>query len=69
MIMILADAAKRLKKFPATSAEWIEAIKATDIQGITGRLKFDQDGDLMIELDVGVYKGGKLVPEEFELKK
>jgi hypothetical protein len=58
---VIDDAAKRLK-LPATSEQWIAAIKATNTQGITGSLKFDQDGDLLTPLEVGVFRGGKIVP-------
>jgi len=61
MAMIINDAAKRLK-LPATSKQWIEAIKATDIKGITGQLKFDDSGDLLSSSEVGVFKNGKLMP-------
>lgn len=59
MAMMIADAAKKLK-LPAASEQWIDALKSVDIKGITGRLKFDKDGDLDIQLDVGVYKNGRL---------
>jgi len=61
MVMIINDAAKRLK-LPADSNQWLEALRATDIQGITGPLKFDADGDLLTPLEVGVYRQGKLIP-------
>jgi branched-chain amino acid transport system substrate-binding protein len=61
MTQVIDDAAKRLK-LPATSEQWIAAIKATNTQGITGSLKFDQDGDLLTPLEVGVFRGGKIVP-------
>lgn len=61
MALIINAAVKRLK-LPATSEQWIEAIKATDIPGITGQLKFDKDGDLISSSEVGVFKNGKLLP-------
>lgn len=61
MTQVINDASKRLK-LPATSEQWIEAIKATNIQGITGQLKFDQDGDLLTPLEVGVFRAGKIIP-------
>lgn len=61
MAQVINDAAKRLK-LPATSEQWITAIKATNIKGITGSLKFDQDGDLITPLEVGVFRAGKIVP-------
>jgi branched-chain amino acid transport system substrate-binding protein len=65
MALILHDAAKRLK-LPATSPQWIEALRSTNMEGITGPLKFDQDGDLLTPLEVGVYRNGRLVPATAE---
>jgi branched-chain amino acid transport system substrate-binding protein len=61
MVEVINDSSKRLK-LPATSEQWITAIKSTDIQGITGPLKFDQDGDLITPLEVGLFRDGKIVP-------
>ena len=61
MGLVIHDAAKRLQ-LPATSPQWIEAIRATNIQGITGSLKFDSDGTLITPLEVGVFRKGKVVP-------
>ena len=60
MIRIIADAAKRVKP-PATSEEWIKALKETDMEGVTGRLLFDKDGDLEVALRIGVYRNGEIV--------
>jgi branched-chain amino acid transport system substrate-binding protein len=62
MALIIHDAAKRLT-LPATSDQWIQALRATDIPGVTGQLRFDSDGDLITALQVGVYRGGKLVAD------
>jgi branched-chain amino acid transport system substrate-binding protein len=62
MAKIIADAAKRVQQ-PATSEGWIAALRQTDIQGVTGPLKFDKQGDLITPLEVGVYRNGKLVPD------
>lgn len=61
MALIIHDAAKRLK-LPATSTQWIETLRATKIEGITGQLQFDADGDLLTPLEVGVFRDGKLIP-------
>ena len=61
MALIIHDAAKRLK-LPATSKQWIETLRATKIEGITGQLQFDEDGDLLTPLEVGVFRDGKLIP-------
>lgn len=61
MASIIIDAAGRVK-LPATPEQWIQALKSTDIMGITGPLKFDADGDLITPLEVGVFRNGKLIP-------
>ena len=66
MVLVIHDTAKRLK-LPATSEQWIETLRETNIEGITGPLKFDDDGDLQTPLEVGVYRGGKLVPASEEM--
>ncbi|HKY42871.1 MAG TPA: ABC transporter substrate-binding protein [Pyrinomonadaceae bacterium] len=65
MIQIIADSAKRLS-LPATSDQWIKALRETNIEGITGRLVFDQDKDQKLELRVGQYKGGTLILDPSE---
>lgn len=62
MVLVINDAAKRLK-LPATSEQWLDAIKKTDIAGVTGPLRFDDGGDLMTPVEAGVYRGGKLLPD------
>ncbi len=65
MIQIIADSAKRLS-LPATSEQWIKALRETNIDGVTGRLTFDQDKDLKLQLRVGQYKGGSLILDPSE---
>lgn len=65
MVQVINDAAKRVTQ-PATPEQWIEAIKATKIEGITGELSFDQDGDLQTPIEIGVFRNGKLIPEKME---
>lgn len=62
MAMIIEDAAKRVGANP-DSAKWIDALRATNIEGVTGPLKFDDKGDLITPLEVGVFRGGHPVPE------
>lgn len=62
MANIIADASKRVQQ-PATSEDWITALRATNLQGVTGSLKFDKDNDLVTPLEVAVYRNGKLVPD------
>jgi branched-chain amino acid transport system substrate-binding protein len=61
MIFIINDAAKRLT-FPATPQQWIAAIRATNTEGVTGPLRFDEDGSLATPVELGVYRNGKLQP-------
>jgi ABC-type branched-subunit amino acid transport system substrate-binding protein len=62
MTRIIKNAAKRLD-LPAASEEWIQAISETNMQGITGPLRFDERGSLTSPLEVGVYRDGRLVPD------
>lgn len=62
MIGALRAAATSLK-LPATSEQWIEALRAVNTQGITGPIRFDSDGDMVTPLEVGVYRAGKLIPD------
>lgn len=68
MIQILADVAKRIQR-PKTSESIIKAIQDTDLPGITGRLKFDEDGDLDLSLRIGVFRDGKIVVDDSEKTK
>ena len=61
MTSIIHDAAKRLT-LPATSEQWIQTLRETNITGITGPLKFDEQGDLITPLEIGIYHNGKLIP-------
>ena len=63
MIGAVRDAASRLS-LPATSAQWITALRSTNIQGVTGPIRFDENGDLVTPLEVGVYRKGQLVPDD-----
>lgn len=60
MVQIIADSAKRVGQ-PVNSERWIRAMRETNIDGITGRLTFDQDKDLKLQLRIGQYKGGNLL--------
>ena len=63
MVSIIHDTSKRLK-LPATSQQWIEALRATNLEGITGSLSFDKDGDLVTPLEIGVFRNGKIVVDD-----
>ena len=62
MTNIIYDAAKRIGKNP-NGTEMYNAILSTKLAGITGELIFDSDGDLKIDLEIGVYRNGKLIPD------
>lgn len=63
MMLMIDDAAKR-QHLPATSNDWIAALKTTSTQGITGPLRFDSDGSLITPIEFGMYHNGKLVRGE-----
>ena len=62
MIGAISAASKTLQ-LPASSEEWIHALRSVDVDGITGPIRFDSDGDMVTPLEVGVYRGGKLLPD------
>jgi len=59
---IITDAGRRLN-LPASSTDWQRAIAATNIEGITGPLRFDDGGDLRVPLAIAVLRNGKFVPD------
>jgi branched-chain amino acid transport system substrate-binding protein len=61
-ITMIYAAAHRLM-LPASSEQWIRALRATKLDGVTGPLVFDEDGSLVTPVEVGVYKDGALLPE------
>ena len=62
MIQVVGDAARRLR-LPATSPQWIQALQATRIDGVTGPLAFDKNRDLILQLRIGYYDNGVLKPD------
>ncbi|MCB0323269.1 MAG: ABC transporter substrate-binding protein [Bdellovibrionales bacterium] len=60
MARILLDAAERLPEEPSKD-EVIAALHATDIDGVTGPLRFDAAGDLLPNIELGVFRDGRLV--------
>lgn len=56
-------AASKTLTHPATSQQWLDALRTVNTQGITGPIRFDADGDMVTPLEIGVYRGGKLVPD------
>jgi len=65
MIQIIADAKARVAD-PASSEQWIQALRATDIQGVTGPLRFDESGSLITPLAIGVFRDGAIVEDAKE---
>jgi branched-chain amino acid transport system substrate-binding protein len=63
MTLVLNDVAKRVKQ-PAGPEQWVEAMRATNTEGVTGALAFDPDKDLKTPIEIGVFRQGKLVPEK-----
>jgi branched-chain amino acid transport system substrate-binding protein len=63
MTFVLNDVAKRVKQVDSP-AQWVEAMKATKAEGVTGPLSFDPDKDLKTPLEIGVFRKGTLMPEK-----
>ena len=61
MVQVIHDASTRLQ-LPATSKDWITALRKTHITGVTGDMRFDDDGSLITTMEPAVYRSGKLVP-------
>jgi len=40
-----------------------DAFKKVDVEGVTGQLKFDANGELKDNLHIGVFHNGKLIIE------
>ena len=55
------DAATRLQ-LPASHADWLKAILATSMDGVTGPIRFDADKSLVTRLEKAVYRNGELKP-------
>lgn len=62
MALAIHSAATRVDR-PVSNKDWIEALSATDTTGVTGPIKFNEEGDLLTPLKIGVYRDGKLNPE------
>ena len=59
-VHILVDTRRRLGS-AWSPAQLFSAIQATDLQGITGPLKFDSEGDVPTPITVAVFRNGKLL--------
>ena len=62
-MMSAIHSASQSLTLPASNDEWIKALRAVDVQGVTGPIRFDSDGDMVTPLEVGVYRQGQLVPD------
>ena len=65
MVQVIENSAKRVKR-PTTYKDWIESISNTDIDGVTGKLRFDKDGDLILSLRIGAFRDGKILLDDSE---
>jgi branched-chain amino acid transport system substrate-binding protein len=63
MAKIIYEVSKRIE-YPVTKEKLSEEILKTKFDSITGSIKFDKDGDLIIELKIGVFRNGRLVLDE-----
>lgn len=59
--LTLLDAAGRLD-LPADPGAWLAAILATDIEGVTGPIRYGSDQSLVTELIPAIYRQGVLTP-------
>lgn len=59
-IMAIAAAAKTLSAKPS-SADWIKALRAVSIEGVTGKIEFDNDGSSTTIMRPAMYRNGALV--------
>jgi branched-chain amino acid transport system substrate-binding protein len=56
-------AAARSMMLPASSEQWVNALHAVKLNGVTGPLAFDSDGTLCTPVEVGVFQKGVVVTE------
>jgi ABC-type branched-subunit amino acid transport system substrate-binding protein len=61
-INMLYDAARHIM-LPASSEQWVNALHAVKLDGVTGPLAFDSDGSLCTPVEVGVFQKGAIVSE------
>lgn len=59
MMYMISEAAKKIQG-PMTSKAWVKALHTTELQGVTGDLEFDKDGDLEVDLKIGVFRNGTI---------
>lgn len=59
--LTIIDAAARLE-LPASSEDWLAAILATDIVGVTGPVRYSKEQSVLTSLQPAIYRDGVLVP-------
>jgi branched-chain amino acid transport system substrate-binding protein len=59
--LIVSDVAKRLPDNP-TPQQIADVLQKTDIEGVSGRITFDADGDASPPVETAVLRSGRLVP-------
>lgn len=60
-VLIMANMAKRLSSNP-TAQQLKDALQQTNIEGVSGRISFDADGDVSYPVEPAIFRGGKLTP-------
>lgn len=60
--LAIYHASKRLDE-PIEHGEMVKALLKAEFEGITGPFKFEQNGDLLLNLEIGYYEDGKLKPQ------
>lgn len=60
-VVIMNDLADRLPVNPSPE-QTVKSLKETDIEGVSGRITFDEQGDVLYQTEVGIFQQGKLVP-------
>lgn len=59
---MIDDAARHLM-LPASSEQWVSALHAVKLDGVTGPVSFDSDGNLCTPVEVGLFHKGVTVSE------
>jgi len=66
MLRVVHAAIEKLPQNP-TQGNWIDCIRSTKIDGVTGKIEFDDDGSLVAEVEVAIFRDGNVVPLMNEL--
>ncbi len=60
-MVLMINAAGLQLTLPAKPEQWIDKIRATKVDGVTGALHLDDDGSLETIMEPAIYKNGKLI--------